>query len=60
MSTHNIGFYEELSKISLNIIIIKYHQIRTLFLLLDSEHLPSLIKGYNVFVVLSCQSLSLL
>ena len=36
MSTHNIGFYEEISKI-----IIKYRQIRTLFLLqpysLDSE-----------------------
>ena len=29
MSTHNIGFYEEISKI-----IIKYHQICTLFLLL--------------------------
>ena len=29
MSTHNIGFYEDLTKI-----IIKYHQIRTLFLLL--------------------------
>ena len=28
MSTHNIGFYEDLTK------IIKYHQIRTLFLLL--------------------------
>ena len=29
MSTHNIGFYEDISKI-----IIKYHQIRTLFLLM--------------------------
>ena len=29
MSTHNIGFYEDLKKI-----IIRYHQIRTLFLLL--------------------------
>ena len=29
MSTHNIGFYEDLTKI-----IIKYHQIHTLFLLL--------------------------
>ena len=28
MSTHNIGFYEEISK------IISYHQIHTLFLLL--------------------------
>ena len=32
MSTHNIGFYEEISKI-----IIKYHQIRNLFLLLSVE-----------------------
>ena len=60
MSTHNIGFYEDLTKnifeLSSNImkyapyyhqissnthlIIIKYHQMRTLFLLLD--------KGYNV------------
>ena len=32
MSTHNIGFYEDLTKLSLN-----YHQIRTLFLLLE-EH----------------------
>ena len=31
MSTHNIGFYEDLTKISL-----KYHQIRTLFLLLGT------------------------
>ena len=29
MSTHNIGFYEEIAKLSL-----KYHQICTLFLLL--------------------------
>ena len=29
MSTHNIGFYEDLTKLSLN-----YHQIRTLFFLL--------------------------
>ena len=29
MSTHNISFYEDLTKLSLN-----YHQIRTLFLLL--------------------------
>ena len=29
MSTHNIGFYEDLTKI-----IFEYHQIRTLFLLL--------------------------
>ena len=29
MRTHNIGFYEEISKL-----IIKYHQIHTLFLLL--------------------------
>ena len=34
MSTHNIGFYEEISKI-----IIKYPQIRTLFLLLIFENL---------------------
>ena len=33
MSTHNIGFYEDLTKIlSLN-----YHQIRTLFLLLPED-----------------------
>ena len=31
MSTHNIGFYEDLTKLSLN-----YHQILTLFLLLSS------------------------
>ena len=30
MSTHNIGFYEEIAKLSLN-----YHQIRTIFLLLS-------------------------
>ena len=36
MSTHNIGFYEDLTKIifELSSNIIKYHQIRTLFLLL--------------------------
>ena len=33
MSTHNIGFYED--KQNYHLIIIKYHQIRTLFLLLD-------------------------
>ena len=33
MSTHNIGFYEDLTKI-----IIKYHQICTLFLLLDQHY----------------------
>ena len=33
MSTHNIAFYEEISKIIT--IITKYHQIRTLFLLLS-------------------------
>ena len=33
MSPHNIGFYEEISK-NYHLIIIKYHQIRTLFLLL--------------------------
>ena len=33
MSTHNIGFYEDLTKI-ITLIIIKYHQICTLFLLL--------------------------
>ena len=33
MSTHNIGFYEDLKKLSLN-----YHQIRTLFLLLHDLH----------------------
>ena len=33
MSTHNIRFYEEISK-NYHLIIIKYHQIRTLFLLL--------------------------
>ena len=36
MSTHNIGFYEDLTKLSLN-----YHQIRTLFLLLFSGQLRS-------------------
>ena len=30
MSTHNIGFYEEITNLSLN-----YHQICTLFLLLN-------------------------
>ena len=37
MSTHNIGFYEDLTKIisELSSNIIKYHQICTLFLLLD-------------------------
>ena len=33
MSTHNIGFYEDLTKNYLSIII-KFHQIRTLSLLL--------------------------
>ena len=33
MSTHNIGFYEDLTKFIISIII-KYHQISTLFLLL--------------------------
>ena len=33
MSTHNIGFYEDLTKNYLSIII-KYHQIHTLSLLL--------------------------
>ena len=33
MSTHNIGFYEK-NKQNYHFIIIKYHQIRTLFLLL--------------------------
>ena len=37
MNTHNIGFNEDLTKY---LIIIKYHQIRTLFLLLK--------KGTNV------------
>ena len=37
MSTHNIGFYEEISK---------YHQICTLFLLLSSTVLP-LIGTHN-------------
>ena len=36
MSTHNIGFYEDLTKLIFEIII-KYHQIRTLFLLLLSS-----------------------
>ena len=36
MSTHNIGFYEEISK-NYHLIIIKYHQICTLFLLLGSS-----------------------
>ena len=34
MSTHNIGFYEDLTKLSVN-----YHQIRTLFLLLSKSGL---------------------
>ena len=34
MSTHNIGFYEEINK-NYPLIIIKYHQIRTLSLPLD-------------------------
>ena len=34
MSTHNIGFYEENYKQNYHLIIIKYPQIRTLFLLL--------------------------
>ena len=34
MSIHNIGFYEEISK-NYHLIIIKYHQIRTVFLLLQ-------------------------
>ena len=41
MSTHNIGFYGDLTKLSLN-----YHQIRTLFLLLASSvHLHTLISA---------------
>ena len=32
MTTHNIGFYEEISKVIT--IYLKYHQIHTLFLLL--------------------------
>ena len=40
MSTHNIGFYEERRKIiTYIVIIIKYHQIRTLFLLLSIDSL---------------------
>ena len=34
MSTHNIGFYEDTIKQNYHLIIIKYHQICTLFLLL--------------------------
>ena len=34
MSTHNIGFYEDLTKLSLN-----YHQIHTLFLLLNTVNI---------------------
>ena len=40
MSTHNIGFYEEISKIIL--IIIKYHQLDTLSLDL------SVVRNYNI------------
>ena len=38
MSTHNIGFYDDLTKniFDLSSNIIKYHQIRTLFLLLGA------------------------
>ena len=44
MSFHNIGFYDEISKI-----IIKYHQIRTLFLLLELSMIPSgLMKNQDV------------
>ena len=37
MSTHNIGFYEDLTKISFN-----YNQIRTLSLLLDHTYMHKL------------------
>ena len=48
MSTHNIGFYEEISK-NYHLIIIKYHQIRTLFLLLVyGKNRRSRASNYNV------------
>ena len=47
MSTHNIGFYEEISKIITLIIIIKYHQIRTLFLLLVTKVILLAVEGYT-------------
>ena len=46
MSTHNIGFYEDLTKI-IFAIIIKYHQLRTLFLLLSSNQYPHTISDLS-------------
>ena len=43
MSTHNIGFYEEISKISLN------YQIRTLFLLLIVSVVTNLLTFISKF-----------
>ena len=45
MSTHNIGFYEDLTKIML--IIINYHQIRTLYLIIIVVRLHALYKHAN-------------
>ena len=42
MSTHNIGFYEDLTKIILN-----YHQINTLCLLLKDTSEPSFPENFS-------------
>ena len=46
MCTHNIGFYEE-KKQNYHLIIIKYHQIRTLFLLLKNIYASLLIIAFK-------------
>ena len=51
MSTHNIGFYEDLTKIIFELSS-KYHQIRTLFLLLRREE--------NKFIITKAFSVSML
>ena len=47
MSTHNIGFYEDLTKLSFN-----YHQICTLSLFLVYVNVLNIYCGYLVIMLL--------